>query len=67
MLRQFARVDGHDVSGTAIFRTMEALRGFAALQFGVDEASPAALDGVSTPFQATYCHCVLIGHKSSRP
>jgi SAM-dependent methyltransferase len=65
MSRHFTRLNRHDVSGTAIFATTDALRGFAAPQFGVDEAVPPELEGLPMPFRATYHHSVLIGRTSN--
>jgi SAM-dependent methyltransferase len=62
MARYFATVDSREVSGTAEFRTHEALRGFAAQQFGDPyDRNTGGLDNVAVPFHATYRHSVIVG------
>jgi SAM-dependent methyltransferase len=62
MERHFERVQRDDVVGAAVFRTADALHGFAAQQFGHAVASiPDRLSDVPLPFHATYRHSVIIG------
>ena len=69
MERHLATVHHREVSGTAVFRTGAALRGFAAQQFGrPDGRRPARLGAAAVPFRATYRHSIIVGVKpAARP
>jgi SAM-dependent methyltransferase len=60
--RHLGRVHSEEVVGAAVFRSADALHGFAAQQFGLPVAStPDRLGDVPLPFRATYRHCVIVG------
>lgn len=61
MERHFPSVTTQEVSGTAVFRTREALRGFARQQFGVQGVTRSSgIDHAAVPFRATYRHSVRL-------